>query len=143
MDTQEQGFFWHVHHGILLEWCHGYKERASFIRTEKSKEEIETRLRLFQPVKGDLPQEVVKAWQAFIEAERTYNEAERTYDEARRAYIEAWQAYQAYYETGQAYEKARRAYNEALKRNMPAIMALHAFECPDCPWNGRTIFPNR
>jgi hypothetical protein len=24
----------------------------------------------------------------------------------------------------------------------PAIIALHAIECPGCPWNGATIFPD-
>jgi len=113
---QEQGFFWHVDDWTLLRWCFSYKEQANFIRTEKSKEEskeeIKTRLRLFQPVKGNLPQEVVKAG--------------RTFNKAWRARDKAW-----------------RALDKALKKNMPAIMALHAFECPDCPWNGRTIFPNR
>jgi len=29
-----------------------------------------------------------------------------------------------------------------LHKNMPAIEALHKEECHDCPWNGKTIFPN-
>ena len=30
---------------------------------------------------------------------------------------------------------------EASKAYMPDILALHAAECPDCPWDGKTIFP--
>ena len=53
-------------------------------------------------------------------------------------------------ETGQAYNKARRAYykarqtyTKALNNSMPAIEELHKIECPDCPWDGKTIFPVR
>ena len=26
---------------------------------------------------------------------------------------------------------------------LPSILALHAQECPDCPWDGQTIFPGK
>ena|SRR3990167_11217187 len=99
----QTGFFLHVHHDVLLEWCHNYDERAAYIRKEKSKEEQETRLRLFKPFKGTLPQEVVKAVQE--------------------------------------YDKARQEYKKVLNDNKELIEALHKAECPNCPWNGRTIFP--
>ncbi len=136
MSEDRQGLFWHVHHGKLLEWCYSYNERAEFIRTEKHKDEQETRLRLFQPVRGDLPQEVVKAECTLIEAERAYSEARRVYN---RAYDKAGRALD---KAGRALSEARFAYDKALKRNMPAIEALHKIECPDCPWDGYTIFPN-
>lgn len=119
-----KGFFWHVHHEVLLGWCYNYNERAEFIRTDKLLEEQAVRLRLFQPVKGQLPRELV--------------EARRAYDEAYRAY---YGAYRAYYGARRAYVEARRVYYEVLNKNMPAIEALHKAECPNCPWNGRTIFP--
>ena len=100
---QQTGLFLHVHHDILLEWCHNYDERVAFIRNEKPKEEQETRLRLFKPFKGKLPQEVVKA--------------------------------------AQEYNKAWQEYDKALNNNKELIEALHKAECPNCPWNGRTIFP--
>ena len=124
-DDNKQGFFWHVHHGILIEWCHGYDERAEYICTEKSPYEQETRLRLFQPVKGNLPEEVIEAWRAYYEAGQAPNEAGRAPNEA------SWQAY----------NEAGQAYREAVDKNMPAIKALHAEECPNCPWDGYTIFP--
>src|SRR4030067_1149915 len=40
-----------------------------------------------------------------------------------------------------AYDKAKAAYNKAYDECLPQIEALHALECPDCPWNGTTIFP--
>ena len=181
MAEVQTGFFWHVHHRVLLEWCYSYNERASYISEQKREDQKETRLRLFKPVKGKLPQEVVeagrvldKAWHAYDEAGRAsdkawhaynragrasdkawhaYNRAGRASDEvwqaynrARRAYVEAGQvrveADRAYNKAQQVYNKAWRVYDEARRNNMPAIEALHKEECHDCPWNGKTIFPN-
>ena len=132
MAEVQTGFFWHVHHDRLLEWCYSYNERASYISEQKREDQKETRLRLFKPVKGKLPQEVVEAWQAIDKARQALNKA-------RQAYYEASQAY---YEASQALDEARQALDEALHKNMPAIEALHKEECHDCPWNGKTIFPN-
>ncbi len=118
---KQQGFFWHVHHEELIEWCFSYDERVGFILNEKEKDEQELRLRLLKPVKGNLPQEVIKAWQAYDKAIQDYDACRVQ----RVALDEAWQAYK-----------------KALSKNMPAIEALHAVECPNCPWDGHTIFPN-
>ena len=40
----------------------------------------------------------------------------------------------------EAYEKAKAP---ASAKRDEAINALHAKECPDCPWDGETIFPKR
>jgi len=169
----QTGFFWHVHHEVLIEWCYDYDGRASFIRSEKRENEQETRLRLFKPVKGILPQEVVEAGQALDEAWRARVEAGQALDEAWEAYAEARrisvEADKAYYKAGQALDRARRAYVEArrardeadkahnkaqqahneawraldtvLRKNRPAIEALHKEECHGCSWDGKTIFP--
>ena len=136
----QQGFFWHVHHTVLLEWCYNYEERARYIRTNKPRNEQETRLRLFKPVQGRLPEAVVKARQAYDKARQAYLRAyQEAYDKALQAYVEA---YQAYDKASQAYDKAEQALDEVLEDNTAKIEALHAKECPNCPWNGHTIFPN-
>ena len=121
---QQTGLFLHVHHDILLEWCHNYDERVAFIRNEKPKEEQETRLRLFKPFKGKLPQEVVKAVQELNKARQELNKARQEYNKA-----------------AQEYDKAEQEYNKVLNDNKELIEALHKAECPNCPWNGHTIFP--
>ena len=152
MAEVQTGFFWHVHHEVLIEWCYSYNERASYISEQKREDQKETRLRLFKPVKGKLPQEVVEAGQAYVKAGQALNEAQQArvgarqvYDKAWQASDKAWQVYvearQAYVEARQAYNKAWRALNEALRKNMPDIEALHKEECHNCPWNGKTIFP--
>lgn len=47
------------------------------------------------------------------------------------AVVEAWAAC----------DQAWAARDHALQANQAAINALHAKECPDCPWDGKTIFP--
>src|SRR3990170_3693553 len=40
-----------------------------------------------------------------------------------------------------AFGKDWDAYRKAYDKYLPQIEALHALECPDCPWDGFTIFP--
>ena len=137
---QQSGFFWHWLYDseVLLEWCHSYDEYAKYIRTEELSDKQEVHLRLFQPVKGELPKEVVEALKARLDAQKLHDEARKSYDEAqksrneaRKAYIEAW--------TGHA--EAWQVYKDAFRNHKDKIEALHAQECLDCPWDGKTIFP--
>ena len=147
MAQMPQGFYWHVHHDVLFEFCHNYGERASYIRGNKAESEQAIRLKLFQPVKGELPEEVVKARRAYNQARQAYNQAWQAYDQvwrareqARQAYDQAWQAYD---QAWRAREQARQAYDKAVANNIEAIKKLHSIECPNCPWDGHTIFPNQ
>ena len=146
----KKGFYWHVHHDILLEWCYDYGERVKFIKNYKPKNEIKTRLKLLKPVKGKLPQELVEAGQKYEEAQQKYNEAGQKYNEARQKYNEARQkcdeAWLKYKEAGQKYNEAwleyyeaRQKYNEALAKNKKKIEALHKKECGCREWNGKRI----
>lgn len=83
---KNQGFTWHCHHDILLEWYYDYKERVKMIKRNKPKHEIKTRLRLFKFIKGKLPDEVV-------EAGKKYAEAWLKYKKDRQKYTEAWQKF--------------------------------------------------
>ena len=40
------------------------------------------------------------------------------------------------------YDEAWKAYDEAYRACKLEIEALHELECPNCPWDGKTIFPN-
>ena len=127
-----KGFYWHVHHDLLLEYCYAYNERVAFIKNNKPAHEIDERLRVMQPVKGKLPDAIIKAGQA-------YAEARQAYDKARQAYAEAWQACA---EAWQAYAEAWQAYAEAIKDNHEIIEKLHAEECKDCTWDGEKLVIN-
>jgi len=110
-----KGMFWHVHHDVLVEWSDDIRKRIRYVKKAKPKGEIKLRLKLMKPVKGKLPDEVVKAGEAS--------------NRAGESYVKAWEAC----------DKAWEAYDKALKRHKKAIEALHRKECPNCPWNGKTI----
>src|SRR3989304_1216006 len=138
--------YWHIHHkDFLLEWSDDIQERIDFIQAEKPKHEVEIRLRLLKPVQGALPPKLVKAgdargkaedanakaWDAHVKAGAPRDKAKAAYDKAKAAYDKDWDAF------GKDWDAYRKAYDKYL----PQIEALHALECPDCPWDGFTIFP--
>ena len=56
-------FWWHVHHEVLVEQLtEPLRARINYIKTNKPKEEIETRLRLLKPVLGKIPT-TEKGWE--------------------------------------------------------------------------------
>ena len=118
------GFAWHVHHSPdLIEWVWDYEERCRAIQN-KPAHEIPLRSRLFKMVKGLLPAPLLQARAALVQAGAAYD------DQARATYDQA----------GAALDQARAAYNQAIQDNQAFIVALHAQECPNCPWDGVTIF---
>ena len=120
-----KGFYWHVYHDGLLDWCWDYEERVAYVKANKPEREQELRLRLLQPVKGQLPKPFIQAGVACEKAWVAYRKTQIdrvAYDKARAVY-----------------DEARATYYEALIKYQPEIEALHAQECPNCPWNGTTI----
>ena len=102
-----------------------------------------------------------KAVNAYKKADASYKKAVNAYDEAGGAYDEAGGAYRkiedaqekaegaykkaeaTYIKAVDPYRKAEGTYEKALKAyctSLP-IEALHERLCPDCPWDGKTIFP--
>ena len=71
-----------------------------------------------------------KAWIAYDKAMTAYNKAGTACAKAETAYNKA----------RIACAKARTACAKAAKNNIVAIEKLHRKECPDCPWDGETIF---
>lgn len=129
-------FAWHCHHELIVEpLAESAESRIAYILWAKPTREKALRLRLFRPILGALPETVNKAWAA-------YDWARAAYDEARAAYIKAWaaadKAWAAYDKARAAADKARAAYDKA--RAAYDWAPLHAIECPNCPWDGRTIF---
>ncbi len=109
--------YWHCHHEVLCEFVDDPQKRIDYIERAKPNAEVDIRLRLFQPTKGKLPPAVVKAGAAC--------------NKAWAAYEKAWPAF----------DKARAARDKTIKTHREELEALHAKECPDCPWDGETIFP--
>jgi len=168
--VQQTSLYWHVYENVIVGVCRNYDERVNYIKTEKPEHQREVLLRLFQPVRGSLPEEVVKAGQAHDKAEAVWDKARLAHLEAKRVRERAIQIFdgikkdddeireaakqvllraaRAYGEAIRVYGNARQVlasteqfYDEALDKNRQAIEELHAKECPNCPWNEITIFP--
>ena len=120
--TRNEGLAWHVWHNRLLSWCHDIAKRREDINVIKPKDELPIRHRLLKRVRGDLPKEVAEACLKRNEAYR----------------VEASNAHEP---TSLAFWDTEQNLVEVLLTHKDAIEALHAQECPDCPWNGETIFP--
>lgn len=116
------GLYWHCHHDVLLELAYDYEERVKYITEQKPADERELRLRLFQPVHGVLP-EIDKARADYDKADADYDKADADLNKARADY-----------------DKARADLNKARADHKHEIEELHKQECPDCPWDGYTIF---
>jgi hypothetical protein len=123
------GMFWHVHHNKLCEWCYDYQERVDYIKANKSKNEIETRLRLFKKVKGKLPEEFVEAEKKWAEAYKKRDEAYEKWFEASKKRNEVWEKL----------DEAEKKWDEAYKKYLPEIEKLHKKECGCKEWNGKEI----
>ena len=148
----KSGLAFHCHHDQLYEFVYDYDERVRFIKANKPQKEQELRLRLFKLI----PLELVhskdnKEYQAFIKTGEARDKAWEASDKAWEAYNnrgkrgkftiakealnKAWEVYNKAWE---AYGKAREAYN---KKWRVKITSLHEELCPNCPWDGKTIFP--
>ena len=139
MTKQISGLAWHLHHDQLVEWCNDYDERVAYIKTSKPLSEQATRLRLFQMVKS--PPAKLKPGPSAA----AYNKARAVLDKARlaRATRPA-----AYVKALSNYDKAAKVLDQEWINYKKTFFAarfelrdLHKVECPDCPWNGKTIFP--
>ena len=116
----KKGFYWHVYHDKLIDWCYDYQERVNYIKIEKPKNEIKTRLRLFKKVKAKLPKELVEAGKKYIEAGKKCIEAGKKYGEAGKKYCEA-----------------EKEYDEAIVKLQ--LEKLHEKECGCSEWNGEEL----
>jgi len=73
-------FYWHIHHDVLLEpLTEPLKNRIKFIKENKPKDEIELRLKLLKPVRGKLPDEIIKAGRAYDKAGKIYDKTLKKY----------------------------------------------------------------
>ena len=123
-------FAWHVHHNTLLEpLTKPMAHRRAYILEVKPKNEHALRLRLLKPIRGVLPLAVVKADIARAATWATFKKIRDSFGTSP-----------AYDRAGLACDRAIENYIKALTDNRAKIEALHAQECPNCPWNGKTIF---
>jgi len=153
---KKAGFYWHMNPRALMEQCYDYtKRRAEMLSSRSLDENTREHLRLFKRVKSELPETVMRAQQVIDAAQQASREACQAYDEMRRIRDEdrsrtyqtdldqaCDKAFHTLQEARLVYERARQTYINTLLTNKTAIEELHQQECPNCPWDGETIFPN-
>ena len=123
-------FYWHIHHKILCEPTYDIDERIKYIKENKPKKEVSKRLRLMTPVLH--PEKLPKKFSEVLDA----------FTKAQKIYIEAHDAFYAdYIKAFKAYSKVQEACIEAFTTYATQLEELHKKEHPNCPWNGKTIFP--
>lgn len=130
------GSYWHVHHDTLMEWCHDYDERLTYIKRYKPASEQELRIKLFRPVKGQLPSEFIETAVAYNKAGIAHNKAIATHNKVKynnKTEMACDKTRTAYCEAGRAYDRMCLVYKEEIE-------TLHKKECPNCPWDGVSIF---
>lgn len=146
---------WHPHYDDLLELLPvSWADHVTHIKGNRTNEgdpfcatyelradEIELHLKRIKMVRGKLPAEVVRATNACHKAKETLGKA---YDACIKADKAAEDADDVHEDASEAYEEAQSKYYELVThKHLAAIESLHAEECPDCSWDGETLFPNR
>ena len=119
----------HRSHDRLYEFVYDYDERVNYIKQHKPADEIELRLRLFKLI----PEQLIPG---------RNSEEYAAYSKADAAY-KAYAACAAYGKADAACSKAYAAYAAYDKKYGHEIENLHRKLCPDCTWNGKTIFPDK
>lgn len=137
---------WHFHHDRLVEVAtEPIRRRRAYIRSQKPSSEVPIRLRLLRPVRGKLPAALTKAWDAYVRATDAAHQTWVAYLTAKNE--EPWDTFiaarSAHTTTRDASIAAHEAYEKALRRSTGKIETLHRLECPNCPWDGRSIFPKK
>jgi ElaB/YqjD/DUF883 family membrane-anchored ribosome-binding protein len=147
----------HCHHEVLVEVATEDQEvREKYITDFKPECEVPLRLKLIRRFPMELLSE--EAWKALdsaaeahLQAGEALEEAREAFDRAREALHQAREAFNqareaqawvAHNRARVAHNQAWVAFDQAIRKYQHEFEAIHAQVCePDCPWNGRTIFP--
>ena len=128
-EGQVGDWYWHVHHDQLVEvLTEPLAFRIDYIRAYKPKEEIGTRLRLLKPASG-----VASALEQYKKVKAS---AWEQYEKVEAPALEQYKKVEA-----PALEQYKKVEASAWEQYENEVGRLHREQCPDCPWNGSTIFP--
>ena len=144
-------FVLHCHHEILAETLtEDAENRIAYILSSKSRREMALRLHLFRPVSEVRLKKFKKVYADQEKAEAVWRKAEAERKKAyavwrkaeaewKKAYVD-WQKAEA--ERKRTYAVWRKAYGDWEKAYYDLAILVHEKCCqPECPWDGKTIFP--
>jgi hypothetical protein len=148
----KSGLAIHCHHDKLFEYCYNYDEKVNYIKSDKPKHEIETRLQLFKMLSreaiAELPKRLVKAYADWKKADAEYTKANAEYNKARvkadadweKAYADWKKAYADWKKAYADWKKADAEYTKADAEYTKADQeAWHKKWCGCKEWNGKEI----
>ena len=131
----KKGLSIHCHHDILMEYCHDYDKRVQYIKTNKPKNEIEIRLKLFKLLSKEavnaLPKRLIKA---DAERKKAYALWEKADVEWEKANAERKKAYALWEKADAVWEKE---YAEWKKANAERKKAYAEWEKEYAEWKGK------
>jgi tryptophan 2,3-dioxygenase len=139
---------WHCHHEILVEpLTEPAENRIRFILSGKSEHEQALRLHLFRPFRGPIPAKLNKAnadWQkAYADRQKAYADRQKAHADRQKADADWQKAHadwqKAYADRQKAHADWQKAYADRQKAHADLF---HEKQCKNCPWDGKTIFPN-
>ena len=128
MENRNYRFYWHVHHNKLLEFMEIAQERIDYIKKNKPSKEIAIRIKLMTPVRGKLPKKLVAARVKLDAAQAKRDAVWGKKVAAQRKVDAAWAKLDAVWGDPDVVEYIKK---------------LHEQECPNCSWDGETIFPKK
>ena len=136
------GLAGHAHHDRKYEYCYDYDGRLKFIMEEKPENERKLRQRLFFIFPKDrLPGLDSPEWADYKKARADCEKAEADYD---KSWTDCEKARADYYNKAADCEKTWTDYKKAeadyLLKYSKELDALHDELCPDCTFDGKTIF---
>jgi ATP-dependent Lhr-like helicase len=143
---------WCIHHDQLIELLtQPVEDRIRCILEDKPEHERACRLHNLRPVRGEVPAELSKAsaelskasaeWsKASAELSKASAELSKASAELSKAYAEWSKASAELSKASAELSKAYAEWSKAYADNLPALTALHAAECPDSTWDGKSIF---
>ncbi len=142
-------YAWHVHHDKLWEALDDtYQARCKYIERHKPRAEVALRLQLFK-ISRRLKLLVDDYYAKLKPVDDDYYAKRKLlvddYYAKRKLLVDDYNAKRKLLDDD--YNAKRKLldddYNAKRKRVEAPIIRLHRRECPDCPWNGKTIFARR
>ena len=147
---KEYGVAFHCHHVELVEVVTRFSKRVAYIKIGKPRREHPLRLRLFRMIPDNrLPVAVRRALIPARTAWAKLKLLDDDYDAKRKPLNDDYWAKRKpldddYWAKRKLldddYDAKHKLLEEAIQTAMPKLEKLHAELCPDCPWDGKTIF---
>ena len=129
----------HCHHETLAEpLSEPADHRIEYILKRKPEHEQSLRLRLFRPVSQEVINRNADWRKAYADWRKAYADWQKADADWQKAYAD-WQKANADWQKANADRQKADADRQKVGDELGAL--IHFDVCKDCPWDGKTIFP--